>query len=51
VSSEPRTSAASKNDSAKAPVKTRAVNSDGDSMRKHASMSYDKGIIVTNLHH
>ena len=35
----------------KAPVKTRAVNSDGDSMRKHASMSYDKGIIVTNLHH
>ncbi|XP_020401173.1 HBS1-like protein isoform X2 [Zea mays] len=42
VSSEPRTSAASKNDSAKAPVKTRAVNSDGDSMRKHASMSYDK---------
>jgi hypothetical protein len=51
VLSEPRTPAASKFDSAKTPVKTRAVDSDGDSARKHASMSYDKGIIDTNLHH
>ncbi|KAG0527271.1 hypothetical protein BDA96_06G219400 [Sorghum bicolor] len=42
VSSEPRTSAASKIDSAKTPVKTRAADSDSDSARKHASMSYDK---------
>jgi hypothetical protein len=51
VSSEPRTSAASKIDSAKTPVKTRAADSDSDSARKHASMSYDKGMIDTNLHH
>lgn len=51
MSSEPRTSAVAKIDSAKTPVKTRAVDSDGDSARKHGSMSYDKGIIDTNLHH
>ncbi|CAD6262465.1 unnamed protein product [Miscanthus lutarioriparius] len=41
VSTEPRTSDASKTDSAKTPVKIRALDSDGDSARKHA-MSYDK---------
>jgi len=51
VSSEPRTSAASKTDSAKTPVKIRSLDSDGDSVRKHASLSYDKGTIDTNLHH
>jgi len=51
VSTEPRTSDASKTDSAKTPVKIRSLDSDGDSARKHASMSYDKGIIDTNLHH
>jgi len=51
VSTEPRTSDASKTDSAKTPVKIRALDSDGDSARKHASMSYDKGIIDINLHH
>ena len=47
MSTEPRTSDASKTDSAKTPVKIRAL----DSARKHASMSYDKGIIDTNLRH
>lgn len=51
VSNEPRTSAASKIGSAKTPVKTRALDSDGDSARKHVSMSSDKGIIGANLHH
>ena len=50
MSTEPRTSDASKTDSAKTPVKIRALDSDGDSARKHA-MSYDKGIIDTNLRH
>ncbi|CAN6323553.1 unnamed protein product [Urochloa humidicola] len=42
VSSEPRASAMPKADSAKTPMKTHAVDSDGDSARKHANMSCDK---------
>nr|TKV93012.1 hypothetical protein SEVIR_9G199100v2 [Setaria viridis] len=42
VSSEPRTSAAPKTDSAKTPMKTRAVDSDGCYARKNASTPCDK---------
>ncbi|CAN6310546.1 unnamed protein product [Urochloa humidicola] len=42
VSSEPRASAVPKTDSAKTPIKTRAVDSDGDSARKYASTPSDK---------
>ncbi|CAN6293017.1 unnamed protein product [Urochloa humidicola] len=42
VSSEPRASAVPKTDSAKMPMKTRAVDSDGDSARKYASTPSDK---------
>ncbi|KAJ1272574.1 hypothetical protein BS78_06G213000 [Paspalum vaginatum] len=42
VSSEPLTSAKSKIDSAKMPIKTHAVDLDGDSAKKHAAMSCDK---------
>ncbi|CAN6298865.1 unnamed protein product [Urochloa humidicola] len=42
VSSEPRASAVPKTDCAKTPMKTRAVDSDGDSARKHASTPSDK---------
>ncbi|KAG2548010.1 HBS1-like protein [Panicum virgatum] len=42
ASSEPRACAAPKTDSAKTPMKTRGVHSDGDSARKHANTSCDK---------
>lgn len=45
ISNNSGTSALSNSDSTKMPVKTSTTNFDGDSERKYASTSHDKGII------
>ncbi|VAH51570.1 unnamed protein product [Triticum turgidum subsp. durum] len=45
ISNNSGTSALSNSDSTKMPVKTSITNFDGDSERKYASTSHDKGII------
>lgn len=44
-------SVAPKTDSAKTPMKTRTVDSDGDYARKHATTPFDKGMFGAHWHH